>query len=120
MENLLWRPLMGKSRKKKKTFLLCGATCYISCPRTAPLTPVYWLQGSYKKLNLKFKNVQEHFGGGGKQIFFKNISGASSAHFIYNTINRNKVAHRSWCCKKCEQWLLSLNRHSFLLRAEVI
>ena len=43
-------------------------------------------QGSYKKLNLKFKNIQEHFWG--KTNLFKNISGASSAHFIYNTINR--------------------------------
>ncbi len=30
--------------------------------------------------------IQEHFWGENK--FFKNISGASSAHFIYNTINR--------------------------------
>ena len=30
-----------------------------------------------------FKNIF-----GGKTIFFKNISGASSTHFIYNTINR--------------------------------
>ena len=34
--------------------------------------------------------IQEHSRKflGGKPICFKNISGASSAHFIYNTINR--------------------------------
>ena len=41
-------------------------------------------QGTYKKLNVKFKNIF-----GRETQFFKNISSASSALFlIYNTINR--------------------------------
>ena len=77
-------------------------------------------QGSYKKLNLKFKNIQEHFWG--KTNLFKNISGASSAHFIYNTINRaissgeTKSLTEVGAVKHVNNGYYRKNRHSVLLR----
>ena len=73
------------------------------------------VQGSYKKLNLKFKNIQEHFWG-------ENISGASSAHFIYNTINRaissreTKSLTEVGAVKNVNNGYYRKNRHSVLLR----
>ena len=74
-------------------------------------------QGSYKKLNLKFKNIF-----GGKTNLFKNISGASSAHFIYNTINRaissreTKSLTEVGAVKNVNNGYYRKNRHSVLLR----
>ena len=69
-----------------------------------------------------FKNIF-----GGKTIFFKNISGASSAHFIYNTINRaissreTKALTEVGAVKNVNNgYYRKNNRHSILLRAEVI
>ena len=65
-------------------------------------------QGSYKKLNVKFKNIQVHC--------FKNISGASSAHFIYNTINRAISSLEN----VKNGYYLKIGKYSVLLRTKVI
>ena len=39
---------------------------YILC--SGFLTFIKYIQGSYKKLNLKFKNIQEHFWGENKFV----------------------------------------------------
>ena len=68
-------------------------------------------QGSYKKLNVKFKNIQEHFWGK------HNFSGTFSArhqHILFTILSTEplrlvkQVAHISWCCQKCEQWLYKI------------
>ena len=78
-----------------------------------------YIQGSYKKLNLKFKNIKEHFWG--TKFFFKNISGASSAHFIYNTINRaissreTKSLTEVGAVKNVNNGYYRKNRHSVVI-----
>ena len=49
----------------------------------------------------------------GKTQFFKNIFGASSAHFIYNTVNRAISSRETKSLTevgavKCEQWLYNI------------
>ena len=60
--------------------------------------------------------IQEHSRTflGGKQICSRTFP-ARHPHILFTIqyyqqshfVPLNKVAHRSWCCKKCEQWLLS-------------
>ena len=86
-------------------------------PYPVVLAYIYYSQGSYKKLNLKFKNIF-----GGKTNLFKNISGASSAHFIYNTINRaissreTKSLTEVGAVKNVNNGYYRKNRHSVFLR----
>ena len=65
-------------------------------------------QDSYQKLNVKFKNIQVHF--------LKNISGTSSAHIIYNTINRAISSLEN----VKNGYYLKIGKYSVLLRANVI
>ena len=68
--------------------------------------------------------IQEHSRTflGGKTNLFKNISGASSAHFIYNTINRAISSHETksltevGAVKHVNNGYYRKNRHSVLLR----
>ena len=61
-------------------------------------------QGSYKKLNVKFKNIQEHFWG--ENTIFQEHFRHVIRTFYLQDYQQKQVAHISWCCKKCEQWLL--------------
>ena len=79
------------------------------------------MQGSYKKLNLKFKNIQEHFWGKNKfvQEHFRRVI---RTFYLQYTINRaissreTKLLTEVGAVKNVNNGHYRKNRHSVLLR----
>ena len=96
---------------------LIGTTLKLACSDTPNIVVTRVHTKSLISNSRTFKNIF-----GGKTNLFKNISGASSAHFIYNTINRavssreTKSLTEVGAVKNVNNGYYRKNRHSVLLR----